>query len=630
MKRFYFLSMLALFCFVNPMKVSGVPTSRETPVITHDSSYAKLGARAKRTYSDSLDKSDSIYSRTANILATAKADSFYSLGSYANGISRSKFLKARPTVVESLYIPGTGKMTYGNTYGYSEFGGFGNVFQLRLFGGSAYSTTSIDNVSNTSTLQFGGNRTDFILSADTFAQYWNKNGPLQPSMGIGVFTAHPQAKLHIKGSDGSASSIPLVIDTGTLVASPVMGAIEMTARHYYGTDSLGAVLSRRAFVLQNDTGTFPVVSSDSIYARAMACRTSYPDTLKPRKLFQSVLLGGAISDWQQTFRIDTIATSIFDYYTPTGGDAGGVKFPVSVNGGVMEIWNNLTTKSTRYYANGEIRWTGNNMRLMCTPCSFSPGICGNVINRGDEDWNIVGIRMGCTDSGFSRATLEIGCHGAVERGHNVPTLIMRTNTLVSPQIADAFENTGTHLYFTGLTDTGLARRPFIQQGDTVRTKVLILDNDTVYGGYSFSEFYLDSTNNAHVMPTLNVFYGVRLMHPGSTTPDIIQYTADTSKSQLIFKGTHSGYYNVTFTASYKTSSTDTMNFAIFKNNTKQANIMSRSFLSTASSLMCVSSTGIVPIALNDTISLRVACSSNGHTLTINNVNLTVSKLSTLP
>lgn len=115
-------------------------------------------------------------------------------------------------------------------------------------------------------------------------------------MGLGAHGT-PTAWLHIRSGTTAASSAPLKIDAGSLLATPEVGAVEYDATNYYGTLT-GP--TRKKFLMAGDiTGTF----NDSNSKLATSASVSFSGDVGPN-----------------TF-VDTVGTDVYFYVSGATGAA---------------------------------------------------------------------------------------------------------------------------------------------------------------------------------------------------------------------------------------------------------------------------------------------------------------------
>lgn len=70
-------------------------------------------------------------------------------------------------------------------------------------------------------------------------------------------------------------------------------------------------------------------------------------------------------------------------------------------------------------------------------------------------------------------------------------------------------------------------------------------------------------------------------------------------------------------------STDTVEFALFKNGVEQAKFTSKTYLASASDIEGFGSNGLVPADNGDVFDIRAKCGTSGKTLTVENMKVTL-------
>lgn len=555
---FILAGIVALFFYGD---AGAVPTSRYTKVITHDSSYAIQGARAKRSYSDSLDKSDSVFTRSLKISGTGRGDSLSSRAALITDLLESGYLQVAPDAVQLLEVTGDNLLHFNSVSGSFNTGSFFDKSRLWVESSNPNSKFKIEVDSSDQATSILSTGNYLLVAQDTSfgLKIFPRAAGIAGGMFLGVNSpAHSTARLQIEGGTGALGTVPLQLLPGPLSGFKVSGGIENTGRHFYGTDTIaGGTLSQRQFIQNGDSATIPLLNSDSIEVRAV-----------------------------NSFKYQGVR------YKCDGGGGGTYEIIGLGNRQVIDV-----VGETEYFQNTQVLFT-----------TLAP-------------WAGHGPSMK-----FGRARTGVPGRGAISfehPGHGDDYV----NIVMDPFLATVPEDGGIEYdlsQFWG-TSTAKGRRPFVQQGDTITAGKITVNGYNL--APSYSELWVDTSGLSRVLPSANVFYGVKPGHAGLTTSGIVQDTADTSGCKLIFGSGSQGIYRVSYSASYKHSATDTLYFTVFKNSVEQPNIGGKTFFSAAASLVDQGGSGLVSISINDTLRLKVSCSnSTGHSILINHYNLNASRI----
>jgi hypothetical protein len=653
------LSGLVAMFLIEP--AHGAPVSRYTPTITHDSAYFKQGERATRSYTDTYSKADSIFSRTAKINATIRADSINGRAIRAIDLIESKYLKVNPDASQELSVLGDNLIHFYSVAGAFQAGSFFDKTRLWLESNNPLTKYKIevDSSDNATNIFSTGNYLSTYIDTSFGYTIQPRAFGIAGGMFVGTQTpGHTTARLQIQGATGALGTVPLQLMPGPVTGFPVTGGIEYTGRHFYGSDTLSGGIVRRAFVQQIDTVLFPVGRIDSLYSpkitvTALICSTGNIDSLNNRVLLTDTIHSRVL---KTSGNITTTGGGVFsdNYVISSTGFVG----PSDPNNVFLADGNGLWCRVPGLDMNFDNAGFGRRFQITDPSSgsyvSLSPGP-GKYARTGFNspyeyiyDIYNVTAKYGIFMTGYTRSkyiALGFGTHlftndtlrGAIHFLQR--TAINDTSDYVpivmEPRLATLPQDGGIeydNFSFWGTDTLGgtIHRKPFVRQGDTLKTTRLIADTITLAGGYnpapSYSGLWRDTVNLGRLLPTALTNYGMRLQHAGLSTSGIVQDTTDTTGSKLIILAAGVGTYHIGYNVSYKTSATDTMNFSVFKNSTKSRNIQSQSFASTASTLMVQSAAGVLSLALNDTLRLKVNCSANSHTITLNCANLNIMRI----
>jgi hypothetical protein len=624
MKKLLFAIVLAALIPVQAWAVT-----RYTSVITHDSSYAKQGARAKRSYTDSLNKSDSIFARSAKVSGTVRADSTFTRAGRVGALLESKYLTVKPDLLHQLTMDSIG-LIYNDGFARCSLSGtlpssigtavlsVSNPISLTNIRLMATPSESEISLNGTSLVDLKGPSTFFLRGgsvmfagagvAPTYTQHFLTIDPIDPTgtttynTGI-TFTRYngsfdPKGALYFRQIPGWDDYVPLVFEGG-FASTLQNGGIEFNGKRFFQTDIYTGTLKRRRIVADED-------SSTTLY-------NITADSIDSKKINLSSTLKGTSGTNPNFFKLDSSGFKFHDTYCEIEAGSGG-------GNGFLTVKNPNSLNSLSFYA----LYPGRNAVDLQGYTEFFTNNFANFAMYGA--WAGHGGSVV-----FDPARTGTPGRGQLTFLHQANTNDY-VNIVMDPLLCSVPEDGGLEYFdasFWG-TSTAKGRRKFVQQSDTI-TSPLILTGQINLSGYnpapSFSEMWFDTTGVTRLLPLANTFYGVRVFRKGLTSSGIVRDTADTSGSKYLFTSASAGTYKVGYSVSYKTSATDTMHFTIFLNNVQKNNISSETFASTASTLMCQSSSGFVSIAATDTLRLKVSCTSIAHTIAINHVNFSLNRIS---
>ena len=181
---------------------------------------------------------------------------------------------------------------------------------------------------------------------------------------------------------------------------------------------------------------------------------------------------------------------------------------------------------------------------------------------------------------------------------------LTTGTLLTVPEAGAIEYTTPRLYYT--------------DGGSIR-QTLVPD--------AYGQLYEDSAGSTITVVSAGTYY----QWSTSTAGDYHLNTLSTANDNITVDSGGDGEYRISYSVSYSASANDTVHWAIYHTPsggaaTKLANISSETYISNTNVIMCCSSVGLKSLGAGDTIDLRVTSTTNGTTITVNHVSITMERV----